>query len=172
MFRNKLPPPSAAIQARYRQLIAGIDQQIVGLEKKLAGQVHCQPGCASCCQPFAVCALEAALLSMQLPAATPTIKSSSVCCFLNADRCLLYRWRPLICRTQGLPVAYIDTDRETIEVSACLLNFPKEYIFAEETLLFLDPANNKLALLNSEYCQQNQLDATRRLMLDELLANT
>ena len=88
---------------------------------------------------------------------------------LSDSRCRLYPWRPLICRTQGLPVAYIDTEREAVEVSACPLNFPDDYPFQEEDLLFLDQANSDLALLNSEYCRQHQLEATRRIVLTELL---
>jgi Fe-S-cluster containining protein len=90
------------------------------------------------------------------------------CPLLMDALCSVYGARPVICRTQGLPLAYVDAERETIEVSACPLNFPDEYAFTQENLLFLDGFNLRLSELNVTWCREKGLDPERRLPLREI----
>lgn len=88
------------------------------------------------------------------------------CPFLLDDLCAIYPHRPLICRSQGLAIAYIDHEREVIEVSACPINFPadEEYPFSEENLLFMDPFNDQLAAINHDFCDMNGLPPAERIL--------
>jgi Fe-S-cluster containining protein len=116
-----------------------------------------------------VFALEAAMIAGQeiRPAASPA--AADVCVFLENGLCRIYRFRPLLCRGQGLPLAYIDDSAEAehpcLEISACLMNFPEDTEFAMEELLFLDETNRRLAALNIQYCRQARLEAGRRVPL-------
>ncbi|HBT97317.1 MAG TPA: hypothetical protein DEB25_06665, partial [Desulfobulbaceae bacterium] len=154
--------PAPAIRRRYDRLIKEVDSQIEGLRRFLGPRLNCRPGCAACCQPFSVFALEAALIvgrMAKLAANQAQPSAPGVCVFLDNDLCRIYAIRPLICRSQGLPLAYADLERQCLEVSACPINFPEETEFAVEELLFLDAANRRLAALNIEYCRQYRLDA-------------
>lgn len=72
------------------------------------------------------------------------------------DRCSIYELRPLICRTQGLPLL-LETEDGEAEVDFCPLNFTAENAVAdldEAHLVPLDELNLKLALVNLQYCRE------------------
>ena len=94
------------------------------------------------------------------------------CVFLEEGLCRIYPFRPIICRSQGLPLAYAEEEQENIEVSACLLNFPEGTEFTADELLFLDEVNWRLAALNIVYCRGHRLAPGRRLPLAEILQTT
>ena len=78
------------------------------------------------------------------------------CPLLVEDRCSIYESRPLICRTQGLPLLIEAEDGEA-EVDFCPLNFtaPGAVDDLEEMhLVPLDDLNLKLALVNLQYCRE------------------
>lgn len=162
----------------YHQLLAALDAEIVRIGALHAATISCGPGCASCCRAFSVLPLEAACLLTAigaLPAASRerlerNLADGSDRCplLMDDDLCRVYGARPVICRTQGLPLAYVDAERETIEVSACPLNFPDDYGFAQESLLFLDGFNARLSELNRLWCLEKGLDPARRLPLREI----
>ena len=162
-----LPSPTPAIRQQYDRLIEDLEEQIARLWPILGARLHCRPGCAECCQPFAVFALEAAVIAGEAKELilSPT---PSACVFLRDDLCQIYPLRPLICRSQGLPLAYADEERQCLEVSACPVNFPADSELAIEELLFLDETNQRLAALNILYCRDNCLDAGRRIPLSRI----
>jgi len=88
-----------------------------------------------------------------------------LCPLLKNDHCSIYPHRPLICRTQGLPIGYIDEIIEQIEVSACPLNFAEDHPFEYDDLLLLDPFNIRLSRLNEIYCQAAGIDEQTRVAL-------
>ena len=165
----------------YRQLLAALDAEIVRIGEIHGATLSCGPGCASCCRAFSVLPLEAACLRHAI-GALPAVNQERLgrnlaedddrCPLLIDDLCGIYAARPVICRTQGLPLAYVDAEREAIEVSACPLNFPDEYVFAQENLLFLDGFNARLSELNRLWCLEKGLDPDRRLPLRELACST
>ena len=166
--------PTPEIRRQYDRLIEEVDGQIVKLRRLLGPRLNCRPGCAACCQPFSVFALEAALITGRMARflinqTQPSAPAPDACVFLHHGLCRIYAIRPLICRSQGLPLAYIDPSRQCLEVSACPVNFPEGTEFVMEELLFLDEANRQLAALNIEYCRQHRFDAGRRLPLAEIL---
>lgn len=80
---------------------------------------------------------------------------SPVCPFLLDDRCSVYETRPLICRTQGLPLL-LQLDDGEAEVDFCPLNFaaPDATDDLQEThLVPLDELNLRLALVNLQFCR-------------------
>lgn len=165
-----LPPAEPALCQAYAALIAELDEQVAQLTDALAAQLRCAPTCSSCCMPFSLLPLEAAILQQKLRRHNRVGSVESVgCCVLLHDRlCQFYPERPVICRTQGLPLAYIDHQAGTIEVSACRLNFADDFAFSEEVLLFMDPFNERLATLNHQYCRSNGLATDLRIAIAEL----
>lgn len=118
---------------------------------------------------FSVLCLEAALVRERLKQFQPIENSEDKNCSLLADnRCSIYDIRPIICRTQGLPIAYIDDSSSCIEVSACHLNFPDDHQFEQEDLLFMDQFNSRLVELNIQYCRAFGLDPQLRVALSDL----
>jgi len=84
------------------------------------------------------------------------------CPLLVDDRCAIYSSRPLICRTQGLPLL-LDTEDGGQEVDFCPLNFtaPDALDDLEEYYLVpLDRLNLKLVLANLDHCRAAGLTNT------------
>ena len=165
----------------YHQLLTALDAETARIGALHTAALSCGPGCASCCQAFSVLAIEAACIREAidaLPAASrehlarTLAENPDRCPLLIDGLCSVYTTRPVICRTQGLPLAYVDEERQTIEVSACGLNFPDDHVFAPEDLLFLDPFNLRLAELNQAWCSKQNLDPTTRIALRELACST
>src|SRR5262249_57582010 len=81
------------------------------------------------------------------------------CPLLVDDRCSIYQSRPLICRTQGLPLL-MEAEDGGLEVDFCPLNFTGAGAvddLDEEHLVPLDALNLRLALLNLEHCLETGL---------------
>jgi uncharacterized protein len=173
----ELPDPPTALVQQYRQLVADLETAMAEAGQGLS--LRCGPGCASCCIAFAVLPLEAALLRTAiaaLPSAgpdrpPPAEAGAAPCPLLSNGLCRVYAARPLICRSQGLALAYVDEEAERIEVSACPDNFPDDYVFQTETLLFLDPFNARLAALNLEYCRSRGIPAQQRIAIRALVCS-
>jgi len=158
----------------YRQLLETLDAEISRVGEMHAATISCGPRCSSCCLAFSVLPIEAACLRKAIAALPSTSRErlrknltedTDLCPLLIDDLCSVYAARPVICRTQGLPLAYVDEERQAIEVSACPLNFPDDYAFAPESLLFLDGFNARLSELNRVWCRTQGLPPDRRIPL-------
>ena len=82
------------------------------------------------------------------------------CPMLVEDRCSIYESRPLICRTQGLPLLMEAEDGEA-EIDFCPLNFTAPDAIDDLTqdpdaahFVPLDDLNLKLALVNLQFCRE------------------
>jgi Fe-S-cluster containining protein len=172
MMHARLPEPDRDILCAYLELVREIDLAVSQLSGgRLVGRIGCRPGCSSCCLAFSVLPLEAAMLQqeMTLPAAAAGPLQDGRCVFLAEGLCSVYPHRPVICRTQGLPLAYVDETLEQIEVSACPLNFAEDAVLEHEDLFFLDSFNERLAALNLIYCRRHGLVPAERIPLAELI---
>lgn len=117
---TRSPRDPDATQRELRALHAEVDERARILAAKHADRLRCTRGCAQCCVDdlvvFEVEALHirrhhAKLLRDGRPHPT------GACAFLSGDgACRVYRERPYICRTQGLPLRWFDrVGVETVE---------------------------------------------------------
>lgn len=98
------------LAAFYRE----VDRATVQLARLHAGRLYCGPGCCLCCvDEITVFEIEARNIRKQywdlfisgLPHAP------GKCAFLNElGRCRIYEQRPYVCRTQGLPIRWLEED--------------------------------------------------------------
>jgi len=154
-----------------------VDQLAAKLQARYSNHLVCRAGCSGCCHHhlsvFAVEAQEARTAIESLPdpirdrveeQAREVIKreaqgSPVSCPLLIDDRCSIYQSRPLICRTQGLPLLIEAEDGEQ-EVDFCPLNFTEAGAvddLDEDHLAPLDALNLRLALVNLEHCRETGL---------------
>ncbi|MBP6824890.1 MAG: YkgJ family cysteine cluster protein [Acidobacteria bacterium] len=158
----------------YRQLIEQADTLTATLSSRYSEHLVCRSGCSGCCHHhLSVFAVEAASIRAAIEALPDSLRvqlkaracetlelearSESVACpMLIDDRCSIYESRPLICRTQGLPLL-IEAEDGQPEVDFCPLNFTAEDAvddLNEDHLVPLDELNFKLALVNLQHCRE------------------
>lgn len=157
----------------YRQLIESVDLLTARLSSRYAEHLVCRSGCSGCCHHhLSVFAVEAATVGAAIEALPEPLRvqlneqarktleleargQSAICPMLVDDRCSVYESRPMICRTQGLPLLIEAEDGEA-EVDFCPLNFTDENAIADldqDYLVPLDDLNLKLALVNLQHCR-------------------
>lgn len=161
---------------QYRDLVRRIDGEINRTAALHGGRLRCAPGCSQCCTISSVLPLEAELLRQAVDRLDEQVKkkmhaqaAGSPCPLLVDRLCVVYQSRPIICRTHGLPIAYVDDELQSIEVSACPLNFADEYDFDRQELFFIDPFNGELVSLNEEYCIVRGINSRERVTMQNLL---
>ncbi len=161
---------------QYSDLIEEVDGVVVDLAELHGDQLRCQPGCCQCCTITSVLAIEAAIIRQTAVGLAADVidtishqQQDDTCPFLVDSLCVIYASRPLICRTHGLPIAYIDYEQEAIEVSVCPLNFSADYGFEQDELFFIDHYNTRLGELNHSYCMANGLDAKNRVAMNGIM---
>jgi Fe-S-cluster containining protein len=158
----------------YQKFIEQVDRITAKLQARYSKHLVCRAGCSGCCHHhlsvFAVEAEESRAAIEALPSpirarveeqAREVIKREDrgepvACPLLVDDRCSIYESRPLICRTQGLPLLMEAEDGER-EVDFCPLNFTEAGAvddLDEDYLVPLDALNLRLALLNLEHCRE------------------
>lgn len=173
----------------HRALVAKTDAFDEGVRTRRREDMKCAPGCSACCvADLTVCDVEAALLEegialldhealRRLQARTLVSESSPSCVFLEGDgRCAVYASRPLVCRTQGLPMRYGKNEITEAETFArneanepltwCPLNFTLRAPLAPD-VLDAGRLNLMIALSN----RGAGGDAERRTSLVELAQN-
>lgn len=91
-----------------------VDEQVAPLVALYGAKLHCRKGCSGCCtDDLTVFEVEAdrirehyADLLRGGEAHTP-----GACAFLNSEGlCRIYEHRPYVCRTQGLPLRWLEED--------------------------------------------------------------
>ena len=112
-----------ANDARARRTLDTLATQVDTFEARVADRhaLRCGPGCSACCEvSLSVGPLEAARVrealqalpevrrqSLAARAMSESVRAGTRCVFLDAEgRCDVYAARPLVCRSQGLPLAY------------------------------------------------------------------
>lgn len=147
--------------ANYRNLIAKVDELCGGILARLGERIVCREGCASCCTHLSLFPVEAAALKKALAAVPPVVRqriraaaglTGEECPLLEADRCLLYEARPVICRTHGLPVLVRENDSARVDL--CSLNGQGMESLQPVDIVDLERLNALLAAINALYVQQ------------------
>jgi uncharacterized protein len=167
--------------APYEQLIRQIDALTNTLSAHYAKHLICHAGCSGCCQHhLSVFPVEAAHVKAAIVALPDELRARIeqqaravnereaqdqpvACPLLVEERCSIYEARPLICRTQGLPLL-LEAEDGGQEVDFCPLNFTAPDAvddLDEQQLLPLDELNFKLALVNLNYCRTQGIPAAR-----------
>jgi hypothetical protein len=147
--------PSADLDLVER-LHAAVDDLAAGIAAKHGERLHCKRGCSGCCQDdLAVFEIEAAVIARRHARLLAEGAPHPVgrCAFLDdGGACRIYANRPYVCRTQGLPLRWIE-EREAALVElrdVCPLNdeVPLEEIPAEDCWS-IGPVESKLASLQA-----------------------
>lgn len=172
---------------QYNLFINEVDALCRRLYKIHSKHLLCRKGCFSCCTDISVLAVEAYAILMGFPSMIPENKNSeaeeenlsdfsgsntskqNLCAFLDQDgACRIYPFRPLICRTHGLPLLYLmeeyDTDGERVQAAVpqwqlfyCDLNFQGitedhwEKVFTPEDVLDMEEWNRRLVEINEKF---------------------
>jgi Fe-S-cluster containining protein len=114
-----LPAMQAAISAdeaqrRLRALHDQVDVRAARLARRHAGRLRCGRGCSACCRDdLTVFEVEAERIRRAHPEllAVGTPHAAGACAFLGAaGDCRVYAERPYVCRTQGLPLRWLEEE--------------------------------------------------------------
>lgn len=113
----------AAFERALTDLVAlheEVDREARTLAARHAARLQCRRGCHACClDGLTVTRIEAERIRRAHPAllATGTPRPSGACAFLDAEgACRIYAERPLVCRTQGLPLRVVfENEEEELE---------------------------------------------------------
>jgi Fe-S-cluster containining protein len=143
--------------SRYQDLVAKVDAKAAEFQQRYRAQLQCKKGCSSCCQPgltvFSVERLAIREWLEQRPELLEKLKQQpenpAACRFLDeTGACQIYPVRPIICRTQGLPLSFKVNEQSQRDV--CPLNFEKDDVLALPTdgVLNLDLLNTLLVLVD------------------------
>lgn len=117
------------VLAWVERLHATVDDLVAPVVARHGERLACRAGCAGCCgDGLTVFAIEAAVIEARhrelLADGDP--HAEGACAFLDAEgRCRIYAERPYVCRTQGLPLRWLehDDDGEAFEArDVCPLN--------------------------------------------------
>ncbi len=164
-----------SFKEKYKNLIADLDKECEKYASMYSSQISCHKGCDSCCESISVFPVEFYFIRQSvdtaaIPPKIPILKKfSKKCRFLVDGACTIYNFRPVICRTQGLPLLYENREGKGYELSVCKLNFKGVEVtkFNMENALFMAPVNSRLFLLNREFVDQ---DSHKNLKEDTRLA--
>jgi Fe-S-cluster containining protein len=146
-----------------------VDARVAALAALHGARLHCRRGCCACCvDGITVFAIEAErirahhadLLALGEPHAP------GACAFLDAaGACRIYEDRPYVCRTQGLPLRWIDDERGAELRDICPLNEAGEPIeqLPESSCWTLGEVEARLAALQGAFGAEGARVALRAL---------
>jgi hypothetical protein len=137
------------------RLHAEIDAATAPLTALHGKRLRCRRGCAACCvDDLTVFEVEAEAIRARCSAVLrETPHPPGACAFLDdAGACRIYAHRPYVCRTQGLPLRWIDFQEEGAPVErrdVCPLNEPGPPLEAlpSDACWELGPTEARLAAL-------------------------
>lgn len=143
---------------KYRQLCNKIDAICNQLHQVHREHTQCQKGCSSCCMNFCLLPVEFHSILEQLKNESFELNRSTEndqCIFLVNNACIIYEHRPIICRSHGLPILFMDDEGENWNLSFCPLNFSEvsdEY-FSFENSYQQDALNSELFQINKAFIE-------------------
>ena len=167
----------------YRSLRSRIDEEIRKLEGLHGQDITCHAGCATCCVNLTV--FPCRILchpgrSQKNPCDTNRFSFRRIRSLRISPwgLCRIYPFRPIICRTHGLPILFLNDSQEepAWEVSFCELNFRNKtgIEFTDDTLLDIETINAELNRINDQFISSlsgNEYYARQRIQLKELCRN-
>jgi Fe-S-cluster containining protein len=173
------------VRERYQELTTKVDTFFTRVQSRYGSAMQCKAGCTACCHVrLSVTALEASVIREGL-AGLPEAERARLawraehgapgsCPALEADgRCALYAWRPLVCRSHGVPIRQREPDG-TAAVSACEKNFEGGAGLPEvapECVLDQGTLSTMLGALDAAYADARGAKRGERFRLDALLVD-
>ena len=174
----------------YSQLVAEVDRFLDDAYRLIGAGMVCGPGCDACCQnALSLLPVEAYRLSEGFEAlgheARQKVKDACLalrrerqegpCPLLDDGRCLLYEFRPLVCRTHGFPLFSVEfTEEIGSPVDFCHLNFTEESkleTIPSGSILNLDLLHGKLYVANQQFLNdtgQGDIEPDVRIDMTEI----
>lgn len=144
----------------YLDLRNEVDSLSERLSQEHSKHMQCKAGCDLCCMDYSIFPIEfySILNNIKRETIQPKVNgnaSKEQCIFLHQHQCTIYNERPVICRTHGLPLLYMNEINEW-ELSACELNFTEFDMeqFNEENTFPQDTFNSKVFMLNKEFIKE------------------
>jgi len=160
----------------YYKLCGFCDQLWSRVREAYPKEIACKKGCGICCELKSVNQLEAHIIKLYLEENNPpspenaTPEANKKCPFLCDDACLIYKARPLICRTHGLVLR--SAEFHQTYAASCPYNFPslRPDELSDKFTLDIDMITKNLMKLNLAYCMCKgvQNDAQSRVLLVDL----
>ena len=155
-------------QEKLRVLHQAIDEKVSTLETKHASFMECKRGCSDFCQDkLTVFEVEANRIRAFLQEVQPrlTLHPPGSCAFLHPKdkSCQVYQARPYVCRTQGLPLRFLEETEEGLSEfrDICPLNDketdPIEELDAEDCWE-IGPTESELWVLTREESRRDPVD--------------
>ncbi len=137
------------------ELHTEVDSRAAAIAAKHAGKLECRRGCFGCCvDDITVFEVEAERIRSGAAAllATASPHPPGRCAFLGAEgECRIYEVRPYVCRTQGLPLRWLDHEAEVEYRDVCELNEAVAVTeIAAEECWTLGEFEERLARMNGE----------------------
>ena len=171
---------------RLAALAEEVDADFAGIQERQAAQMQCRAGCSACCRArLSVTRVEEALLRRGLAtlsderrielAARTREENREMCPALDGDgRCGIYPFRPLICRTYGVPLRH-RRDVPLINppvIDSCDLNFTRTSLEALPSGDVLDQTAliEELETIDRDHCADNDLPQRDRIPIVCILA--
>lgn len=165
-----------------------VDGFFVRTQERYGSRMQCRAGCSACCQvDLSVFPIEAEAIRKwfsELPAAeqerlreiwrAPNAapgpnaagEEHPPCAFLHNGQCTIYPARPIICRSQGLPLMFkVVSKAETkVSVDACPLNFDAgRNLPPQGEWLDLERLNTLLAIVARSFSESGERVPLREL---------
>ncbi|HPI93418.1 MAG TPA: arsenic resistance N-acetyltransferase ArsN2 [Deltaproteobacteria bacterium] len=105
-----------ALEALYLE----VDEAALRLQAVHAGRLHCTQGCSTCCvDGITVFEVEAGYIEHHAGGLIETAEPypEGACAFLDGQgSCRIYQYRPYVCRTQGLPLRWMEETGDGVVV--------------------------------------------------------
>jgi Fe-S-cluster containining protein len=146
----------------YKELLNTIDLHFEKVKQLQKDEMSCSKGCSSCCiNDLTVCSIEAHYMKTAITNKNFNMPNTDEtnCIFLIDNECSIYNHRPVVCRTQGLPLLYEGHEGEK-ELSVCEKNFLNN--ISSESILDMEKINTALIMINKmfENEQQTSIDSS------------
>lgn len=172
--------------SQHAALLAEIEDVFERIAARHRARIECRAGCSDCCRcRLSVAHVEAEYFAKGLAALPPSLRERlrrqardpdrEMCPALGDDgNCQVYAWRPVICRSHGIPLRYPArvplAEKKVIDV--CDKNFVGValHTLPEHDSLDQVALMARLAKLNDAHCAEHNLDPEERVPLAHILS--
>ena len=148
----------------YYNLVAKVENWCEKIRKQFGDYINCKKGCSACCVHIAIFPVEAVNMAIalnKLPGNNIELirkkalitGNNDYCPLLHENICMLYEARPIICRTHGFPVLFLQNGMYQVDV--CHLNFKNNITLPKDAYINLDHLNKTLSIINRLFIANN-----------------